>query len=110
MPPDFNTTFETHATVVAYDVHPVIETLDSDLVEHSALFLDHVLHHFGYHTVEGFDPHALGALANRFNEQHTAIGHFYRLLQTPIRRIGDHAVTRCHQGTLWVAYLDHYYR
>lgn len=110
MLPGHRDMFTTRATVVAYDIRHVVEALDVDVAVHLDQFLEFVLYQYLHHAVEGFYPQALGYMINRFEEQQTAIETFYRLLRMPDRRTGGHVITRRHQTTFWVAYLDLYYR
>lgn len=101
--------FTSRATVVAYDLSEVNRLLDTSCRPHLVEFTHYLLHQYFHHAVEGFHPYPLEQLTNYFEQQRAAITAFYRLMQFPVVRHGDHVITKHHELTLWVAYLDVYY-
>jgi len=96
--------------VVAYDLSSVIDLLPElsqpDIVD----FTHFVLHRYLHHTVEGFYPQRLADRINHFDHQTHAISAMYRLLRFPtLFEEGKRVITKHHDTTMWVAYLDDYY-
>lgn len=101
--------FTSRATVVAYDLSGVKALLDTQSRPYLVDFTHYVLHQYFHHVVEGFYPQLLEQRINHFEHQGEAISAMYRLMQFPVVRHGDNVITKHHDVTLWVAYLDVYY-